>query len=110
GGMIAGGELGGEGMGDERRERWYTGITRYQWLVLAIASLGWVFDIFEAQIFVASMNEAMPELLPAGASQSDIPFYRDITFAMFLFVGAAAGVLFGLLSDRIVRSTTMTLT
>ena len=27
--------------------RWYAGITRYQWLVLVIASLGWVFDAFE---------------------------------------------------------------
>ena len=43
---------------------WYSGISRYQWLVLAVASLGWAFDIFEGQIFVASMNEAMPELLP----------------------------------------------
>ena len=36
--------------------RWYAGITRYQWLVLLIASLGWVFDVFEGQIFVASMT------------------------------------------------------
>ena len=26
---------------------WYHGVTRYQWLVLAIASLGWVFDAFD---------------------------------------------------------------
>src|SRR5947209_11504707 len=83
---------------------WYTGITRYQWLVLAMASLGWVFDVFEGQIFVASMNEAMPELLPPGASEGDIPFYRNITLAMFLVGGAAGGVFFGLLSDRIGRT------
>src|SRR5438445_5782113 len=47
------------------RGRWYEGVTRYQWLVLVIASLGWVFDIFEGQIFVASMNEAMPALAAA---------------------------------------------
>src|SRR5687768_18548379 len=64
--------------------RWYEGVTRYQWLVLAIASLGWVFDVFEGQIFVASMNEAMPALLPPGATAADIPFYRDITFGAFL--------------------------
>src|SRR5262245_9531210 len=56
------------------------------------------------------MNEAMPELLPTGASRGDIPFYRDITFAMFLIGGAAGGVLFGLLSDRIGRTRTMVLT
>lgn len=42
---------------------WYSGITRYQWMVLVVASLGWVFDIFEGQIFVASMRDAMPDLL-----------------------------------------------
>ena len=47
---------------------WYAGISRYQWLVLAVASLGWAFDVFEGQIFVASMNEAMPELLPPQIS------------------------------------------
>lgn len=26
---------------------WYQGVTRYQRLVLIIASLGWVFDAFE---------------------------------------------------------------
>jgi MFS family permease len=90
--------------------RWYHGITRYQWLVLVVASLGWVFDIFEGQIFVASMNQAMPALLPAGAPATDIPFYRDITFAAFLLGGALGGVLFGLLADRIGRKKTMTYT
>ena len=30
---------------------WYAGVTSYQWLVLVIASAGWVFDTYEAQIF-----------------------------------------------------------
>jgi len=45
---------------------WYSGVTGYQWLVLLIASLGWIFDVFEGQIFVACMNEAMPDLLAPG--------------------------------------------
>ena len=59
-------------------EKWYTGITRYQWTVLVIASLGWVFDIFEGQIFVASMREAMPSLVAAGTEASQIAFYNQI--------------------------------
>ena len=39
--------------------RWYTGVTRYHWLVLAIASAGWVFDVFEGQVFVAFKTPAM---------------------------------------------------
>src|SRR5262249_19414583 len=62
---------------------WYSGITRYQWLVLLLASLGWVFDIYEGQVFVASMNEAMPELLPAGATAGQIAFYNNLAFGAF---------------------------
>ncbi|QDV35739.1 MFS transporter [Tautonia plasticadhaerens] len=79
---------------------WYEGISRYQWVVLVIASLGWVFDVFEGQIFVASMNEAMPELIPPSASDASIPYYTNLTFAAFLLGGALGGVVFGRLSDR----------
>jgi MFS family permease len=98
-------------MGHEPQERrWYAGITRYQWLVLVIASLGWIFDIFEGQIFVASMNESMKELLPPATSEGDRSLYNNIIFAAFLLGGAIGGVLFGALSDRIGRVRTMVYT
>ena len=84
-------------------ERWYAGVTRYQWLVLVIASLGWVFDIFEGQIFVAALNEAMPDLMPPGAGKDELPFYANITFAAFLVGGALGGAVFGRISDRFGR-------
>jgi MFS family permease len=89
---------------------WYHGVTRYQWTVLLIASLGWVFDIFEGQIFVASMNEAMDSLTPEGTSKGTKDYYKNVTFAFFLLGGATGGVVFGMLSDRIGRKKTMTLT
>jgi len=90
--------------------RWYNGITSYQWLVLLIASLGWIFDVFEGQIFVASMKEAMPSLLPEGTSAGTISYYNNIAFAAFLLGGALGGVVFGRLSDRIGRTKTMIIT
>ncbi len=90
-------------------KRWYAGITRYQWLVLIVASLGWVFDVFEGQIFVASMDEAMPALIPVE-EQGNKPLYTSITFAAFLFGGALGGVVFGILSDRLGRKRTLTYT
>jgi len=92
-------------------KRWYQGISRYQWLVLTIASLGWVFDIFEGQIFVASMRDAMPQLL--GVDSADHPkvgTWNNYSFASFLLGGAFGGVLFGVMSDRIGRSKTLIFT
>jgi len=89
---------------------WYHGITRYQWLVLVIASLGWVFDVFEGQIFVASMREAMPSLVGAEATEGAIALYNNIALGGFLAGGAFGGILFGMLSDRLGRKRTLSLT
>ncbi len=96
---------------------WYRGITRYQWLVLVIASLGWIFDVFEGQLFVASMREAMPDLLPVEYRQLDeemrapyVGYYTNITFGAFLLGGALGGVAFGVISDRLGRKRTLTYT
>jgi MFS family permease len=97
-------------MGDDRPERWYTGITRYQWLVLAIASLGWIFDVFEGQIFVAGQKLVLGELLPPGSGEGDINYYGNLINGFFLAGGALGGVSFGILSDRIGRVRTMILT
>jgi MFS family permease len=88
---------------------WYAGVTREQWLTLVIASLGWVFDVFEGQVFVAA-KEAMPALLPPGTAGGEVEFYNNIAFAAFLLGGALGGVAFGRLSDRIGRARTLVLT
>jgi len=89
---------------------WHQGISRYQWLVLMIASLGWVFDVFEGQIFVASMNEAIPSLAPRGTEEGRLDFYNNVALGAFLLGGALGGILFGALSDRIGRKKTLSLT
>src|SRR5436190_7530301 len=89
--------------------RWYSGITGYQWLVLVIASLGWIFDVFEGQVFVASMNEAMPSLAP-NVGEATTKRYNNIALGAFLAGGALGGVIFGALGDRIGRARTMVIT
>jgi|TARA_B100001971_G_C18251638_1_gene578699 MFS family permease len=89
---------------------WYSGVTSYQWLVLLIASLGWVFDIFEGQIFVASMRDAMPDLLGVTPDHDSVRIWNDRAFGFFLLGGAFGGVIFGIISDRIGRAKTMIFT
>ena len=89
---------------------WHSGVTRYQWLVLVIASLGWVFDIFEGQIFVASMRDAMPDLLGVTPDDESVRIWNDRAFGFFLLGGAFGGVVFGVVSDRIGRAKTMVFT
>lgn len=96
--------------GDLKSSHWYDGVTRYQWLVLVIASLGWIFDVYEGQIFVACMTEAMPELVPDGTPAAQVDSYNKVIFASFLVGGAVGGVFFGMLSDRIGRVRTLNYT
>ena len=49
---------------------WYAGITRYQWLVLVIASAGWVFDVYEGQIFNITRSDMLTEILGGEALTS----------------------------------------
>ena len=92
------------------RRLWYSGITGYQWTVLIIACLGWVFDVYEGQVFVITMNEMMPSLLGPNADSGTASLYNNLSFGAFLLGGGLGGVLFGMLSDRIGRSTTLVIT
>jgi MFS family permease len=76
-------------------------------MVLVLASLGWVFDVFEGQLFVAGMKEATPALVSSTATRGELAFYDNVILAAFLLGGAAGGVLFGMLGDRIGRKPAM---
>ena len=73
-------------------EPWWHGVTRYQWLVLAIASAGWVFDVFEGQIFGSCMNEALPDLLRDSELVAWQELFVNVGLAAFLAGGALGGV------------------
>lgn len=90
--------------------KWNQGISSYQWLVLLIASLGWVFDVFEGQVFVASMNDAMPQLLGDDFTEEAKNAWNQYSLASFLLGGAFGGIVFGVMSDRVGRSKTMIVT
>lgn len=101
------------------QQPWYAGVTAYQWLVLAIASAGWVFDVFEGQLFGSCMNDALrvlptteilPSVLNAVGLGTGKEIYINLGLGAFLAGGAFGGVLFGMLADRWGRKWTMSLT
>ena len=83
-------------------------ITRYQWLVLFVAWLGWVFDSMDSTIYALVLQPALTELLRTGASasvsQEAIGWYGGIIFSIFLVGWAVGGVAFGVLADRVGRT------
>ncbi|MFK5922621.1 MAG: MFS transporter [Verrucomicrobiota bacterium] len=89
---------------------WYDGITRYQWLVLVVACLGWIFDVFEGQVFVASMQDAMPDLLGTTPDDPKVSGWNNWAFGSFMLGGAVGGIFFGMMSDRVGRTKTMMIT
>ena len=89
---------------------WYAGVSRYEWLVLAIASAGWVFDAFEGQLFNITRGQMLADLLGSDAGPREVRRWGDLFLAAFLVGGTVGGVAFGSLADRIGRKPTLSLT
>lgn len=90
--------------------KWYSGVTRYQWLVLLVASLGWVFDAFEGQLFNLTRGAMLSEILGVQPGDPDAKKWGDIFLGIFLAGGTFGGLLFGSLGDKIGRQPVMVLT
>lgn len=88
---------------------WYQGVSGYQWLILAIASAGWIFDTYEGQIFNLTRNYLLNDVA-RGASTGQIRAFGDMFLGVFLLGGTAGGLLFGSMADRWGRKPTMALT
>jgi MFS family permease len=90
---------------------WYAEVGGYPWLVLIVASIGWIFDIYENQIYIVTRGAALPDLLKVGkdAQHPLVKYYGDVINIGFLVGGAIGGVLFGAIADRFGRVRAMSL-
>ncbi|MDP9132417.1 MAG: MFS transporter [Nitrospirota bacterium] len=91
---------------------WTRGVTRYQWLVLFVAWLGWVFDAMDATIYAIVLHPALHDLLQAGAAggtvtSEQIGWYGGIVFSIFLIGWALGGICFGIAADHFGRTKTL---
>lgn len=100
--------------GDPNRP-WYAEVTRYQWLILIIASAGWVFDVYEGQVYGLSRVQLLQDILTANPASmaafanlgAAVKYYSDILLIPFLLGGAVGGLVFGSLADKWGRKPTM---
>lgn len=88
---------------------WWRGLNRYQWSVFVLASLGWIFDCFDQQLFTMSRSITMRDLLP-GADLNQQNVYGGYATTAFILGWATGGLIFGVLGDVWGRAKTMALT
>ncbi|HEY3330546.1 MAG TPA: MFS transporter [Capsulimonadaceae bacterium] len=99
---------------DARPGTLWLGFTKYQWLVLFAAWLGWGFDVFDGLLFNYVSSNCIPTLLhiPIGtpeAKKATLEWTGTLT--SILLVGwALGGIMFGKVADRIGRSKTLLIT
>jgi MFS family permease len=89
---------------------WWKELTRYQWFVFIVASLGWLFDTMDQQLFNLARVSAVRSLLRVEPGDARVDEYAGYTTSIFMIGWALGGFLFGILGDRIGRAKTMILT
>ncbi len=72
-----------------------------------MASLAWLFDCLDQQLFILARNSAMANLLPPGKDPNEFGGYAT---AVFVAGWATGGLIFGAVGDRIGRAKTLTFT
>ena len=90
--------------------KWYRDLNRYHWFVLAVSSLGWMFDTMAQQLFNLARKPAIRDLLGGNPSDAIVSEQAAYATAIFMVGWALGGVLFGILGDRLGRAKTMMMT
>jgi MFS family permease len=89
---------------------WWRDIERYQWTVLLMTWLGFLFDLMDSTLYTMVMGPALGELLGADATVQNIGWYGGLIFSVFLVGWALGGIVFGIAADHLGRKRTLMLT
>jgi MFS family permease len=89
---------------------WWRLLSRYQWFVFAVASLAWLFDCLDQQLFILARNNAIQTLLGTGTDPGKVKEFGGYATAIFVAGWATGGLIFGSVGDRIGRARTLALT
>ena len=87
------------------------GVTHYHWLVVIIASCGWLFDCMDQRLFVLARESALTELLRDDPARlAVVRTYSGYATTSMILGWATGGIIFGMMSDKIGRVKTMVAT
>src|SRR5215469_3204770 len=89
---------------------WYRDLSGYQWFVVVVASVGWMFDTMAQQLFNLARVPAIRDLLGGSAGAGEVAKQAGVATTIFMIGWGLGGVLFGVLGDRLGRAKTMMLT
>jgi MFS family permease len=89
---------------------WWKELTRYHYLVVIIASCGWLFDCMDQRIFTLSREPALREVLGSGVTDATVKDWGGYATGIMMIAWATGGIIFGMMSDRWGRVKTMVVT
>ncbi len=89
----------------------FEGVTGYHWLVVIIASCGWLFDCMDQRLFILAREPALIELLGnATDAAARVKSYIGWSTTAMIIGWATGGIIFGMMSDKMGRVKTMVVT
>ncbi len=92
------------------KQQWWHHLSRYHWFVFIVASLAWLFDCLDQQLFLLAREGAIKSLLPPDTASQVIKEYAGYATSIFMIGWATGGLIFGSVGDRIGRAKTLTIT
>jgi MFS family permease len=84
---------------------WWRAFNSYHWFVFVVASLAWLFDCLDQQVFNLSRDGAVEDLVGDKSRATELAAY---TTSFFLTGWAVGGLIFGSLGDRFGRARILT--
>src|SRR5436189_4652740 len=84
---------------------WWRSLSRNHWHIFVIASLAWLFDCLDQQVFNLSREGAVEDLI---TDRSHATEFSPYTTSFFLVGWAIGGLIFGSLGDRYGRARMLT--
>ena len=89
---------------------WYRTLTREHWFVFTVASLAWLFDCLDQQLFILARDNAVKALSAAGTDALALKQLGGWAQSVFVAGWALGGLIFGSVGDRVGRAKTLSIT